>query len=85
MVPLKEKQICLQNNSCHVLKVYVYTTRVGVAKADSLKETVVRYPYLFGSRGLSVPSSYITSGNGSGVAGAGDNGSLDRKKAISSE
>lgn len=62
-----------------------YTTCVGVAKADSLKETVVKYPYLFGSQGLSVPSSYITSGNGKELAGAGDIGSLNRKKAISSE
>ena len=56
-----------------------------MAKADSLKETVVKYPYLFGSRGLSVPSSYLVLGGANGAAEATDNGSLNRKKAISSE
>ena len=63
-----------------------------MAKADSLKETVVKYPYLFGRQGLSVPSSYLVSppaAAGEGVVGGrgeeSDTGSLSRKKAISSE
>ena len=66
-----------------------------MAKADSLKETVVKYPYLFGSQGLSVPRSYLVGPSaaaaGEGVGGAGgggevsETGSLNRKKAISSE
>ena len=64
-----------------------------MAKADSLKETVVKYPYLFGSQGLSVPSSYLMSppsaiGEGVGGGGGGEGtetGSLNRKKAISRE
>lgn len=56
-----------------------------MAKADSLKETVVKYPYLFGSKGLSVPNSYLMAGSGGGVAEATEGGALNRKKAISSE
>jgi hypothetical protein len=66
-----------------------------MAKADSLKETVVKYPYLFGSQGLSVPSSYLVSppsatgervlGGAAGRGGETETGSLNRKKAISSE
>lgn len=55
----------------------------GMAKADSLKETVVKYPYLFGSQGLSVPSSYLigppvamggAGGLHGGAAGEGEGG-----------
>ena len=53
-----------------------------MAKADSLKETLVKYPYLFGSQGLSVPRSYLTGG---AAAESNDDGPLTRKKAISSE
>ena len=56
-----------------------------MAKADSLKETVVKYPYLFGNKGLSVPMSYLTAGREGGVAEATGGGALNRKKAISSE
>ena len=66
-----------------------------MAKADSLKETVVKYPYLFGREGLSVRSSYLVCqpsavGEGLGQGGGGggeetETGSLNRKKAISSE
>ena len=71
-----------------------------MAKADSLKETVVKYPYLFGSQGLSVPSSYLVGPpvavggeggqhrGGAGGEGGGEEtgtGTLNRKKAISSE
>ena len=72
---------------------YWFFRCAGMAKADSLKETVVKYPYLFGSQGLSVPSSYLVSppaavGEGLGGVGGGyetETGSLNRKKAISSE
>ena len=74
------------------IRVYISDRTVGMAKADSLKETVVKYPYLFGSQGLSVPSSYLVSPPSAAGERAGrgrgeetDTGSLNRKKAISSE
>ena len=48
-----------------------------MAKENSLKETVVKYPYLFESRGLLVPSS--------NTSVTMETTNLTRKKSVSSE